>query len=136
VDETELDFSTPEKAVLSALAAYRSADTDLVMATKDLEVDARLFWQGAGIPILDNDQIPKTAALLRESFRREIEGEGIEDYNYIRTEVLKTDMVREDAAVVTLSCVPEQAEPFTLRLGLMRTATGWKLALAPGYDQL
>lgn len=133
--EMKPDYSTPKAAVRSALAAYRSFDSDLVMQTRDFAIDSRLFWEDLGIPVED-DQMVETAKALQTSFKRMIEEDGVTDYNGVSTEIIQTEIPKDGFAVVSLRCVPDGGEEMTLRLGLIRTQSGWKLARVPGLDQL
>ncbi len=105
------------------------------MQTKDFSADARLFWGNLGIPVED-DQMAETAEALQVSFRRQIESDGVTDYNGVLTEIVGTEHPRDGIAIVSLRCVPEKGEQVTLRLGVVRTSAGWKLALVPRLDQL
>ncbi len=105
------------------------------MQTRDFSVDANLFWQDIGLPVDDN-QIAETADALRVNFKREIEENGVTDYNSVKTVILTTETPKDSLAIVTLHCAPDDGEETSLRLGLIRTSTGWKLALVPGLDQL
>lgn len=101
-DGANLDFSTPEGAVLALELAYRHRDLEAAVAAKDFERDAyyflRLEFGDAG---LRNQELQEWAVALEQNFRLQIAESGFRDYSEVSTYFSDKEEVSDDEVILT-----------------------------------
>ena len=51
-----LRFDSPEQAIESLMAAYKSRNLEAIVSAKDFALDARLFWEDLGLPVTEEQK--------------------------------------------------------------------------------
>jgi hypothetical protein len=126
---------SPEGAIDLLLAAYQANDLETIVATKDFVLDSRLFWEGLGLPISD-EQRTNSVAAFESNFRKQMTEEGIPDYRGVKHSIVRREQLQDNFVILTYDFRWPDGRKARLRLPVFSTNSQWKAVLAPGYDHL
>src|SRR5436190_21409700 len=93
-------YHTPQDAVTGLIEAFRSADIDRMVESKDFELDSRLFWEDLGLPV-SSAQLAESIKAFETNFRDEMQ-DGIPDYRPVSFGFVSQENLREDMVIVTV----------------------------------
>lgn len=128
-------FLSPKDAIETLLEAYQAMDVDALVAAKDFAIDAKLFWEGLGLPVSDK-QMKDSEAAFESNFRKQMDDEGIPDYRGMEHSISAREDLQDNLVVLTLQCrLPDRREA-QMRLPVFKTQSGWKAVRLPPYDHL
>ena len=116
------------------IEAYRTFDVDKIVRSKDFAIDARLFFEGLGLPVTPK-QLAESREAFETNFRKEL-SEGIPDYGSVTFRVTSEIQPQDDFAVITLEGLTADRQSFELRIPVFHTDSGWKVVLHSAYDHL
>jgi len=127
-------YKTPQDAVTGLVEAYRTFDVDQIVQSKDFDIDARLFWDGLGLPISEKQRAESRVA-FETNFRNQMK-EGIPDYRSVSFRLVSEERPQENFSIITLTGATPDDKAFKLRIPVFHTDHGWKVVLHPAYDRL
>ena len=127
-------YKTPQDAVNGLIEAYRTADVDEIVQSKDFDIDSRLFWEDLGLPVSPK-QLADSRVAFETNFRKQM-SEGIPDYRPVIFHVVREERPQGNFAVVTLAGSTPDEQSFELKIPVFETDNGWKVVLDSAYDHL
>jgi hypothetical protein len=124
------DFSTPEGAVLCLEDAYRAKDIEKALSCKAFLVEAATMLERSIEDLKDSserDMIAKSARVLEDSFRRELETRGFPDLPGIHSTFGPPGLVRNNVVIVTEVRQFPDGSSTSLRYSVAKTEDGWRV---------
>ena len=124
------DFSTAEGAVLCLEDALRSKDVEKAVACKEFRVEAATMLElslDQNTSPADLSLIDKTAGVLEQSFRRDLQTRGFPDFEGVKTTFGRPGLFRNNVVVVNQVERHADGGVVNLRTLVANTEKGWRV---------
>jgi uncharacterized protein YegJ (DUF2314 family) len=129
VDYFEHNFETPEGAILCLEDAFDEKNIEKAVDCKDFHIEAELMLQ-MKMPVEDQEIIESTAEVLKLSFIKSLQDEGMPDFKNLKRAFPSREKINENHYVITEICWYPDGGKSVQKLGTYKTARGWRV-LAP-----
>ncbi|MCD4793334.1 MAG: DUF2314 domain-containing protein [Bacteroidales bacterium] len=120
------NFETPEGAILSIEEAYDNDDLDKAVSCKNFIKEAELMLKKTLKTEINNDLIDKTAEVLKLSFIKSLQDDGMPKFKNIKR-AFKRQKISDDHFVITEICYYPDGRKSSQRLNTFKTENGWKV---------
>ncbi len=131
VDEGEDYFlpsnKTPEGAIIAIEEAYDQDDIEKAMACKDFKIEARFMLNKIGNGIQDEAVENKTAEVLKLSFIKHMQENGMPKFNGIKRAFPKREKISDQEMIITEVCYYPDGGKSKEKLRTYLTEDGWKV---------
>lgn len=121
------DDSTPEGAIVKIEQAFNENNIEKAIACKDFNKEAELMLAKMGKDGLENEMIEKTAELLKLSFIKSLQDNGIPKFNNIKQAFPKREKINDKHIIVTEICYYADGGHSIQRLNTYKSDDGWKV---------
>lgn len=121
------DDSTPEGAIVKLEDAFDADDLDRAIACKDFTKEAEMMLKKMDRADLGSEIIDKTAEVLRLSFIKSLQENGIPKFNGVKRAFPKREKIDDNHMIITEVCYYPDGGHSTQRLNTYKSANGWKV---------
>ena len=121
------DDSTPEGAIVKIEQAFNEDNIEKAIQCKDFKKEAELMLSKIGKAELSQDLVDNTAEVLKLSFIKSLQENGIPKFDNIRQAFPKREIVNENHIIVTEVCYYPDGGKSTQRLNTYKSNEGWKV---------
>lgn len=119
--------ATPEGAIVKIEEAFNARNIEAVMACKDFSKEAELMLARMEKIPMEPDLVEKTAELLRLSFLRSLQEQGIPNFQGIKRAFPKREKVAENHFLITEVCYFPDGTQSVQRINTWHSDSGWKV---------
>ena len=131
VDEGEDYFlpssKTPEEAIIQLEEAYDQDDLEKAIASKDFKIEAKFMLSKIGKGIEDAGVENKTAEVLKLSFIKHMQENGMPKFNGIKRAFPKREKISDQEMIITEVCYYPDGGKSMEKLRTYLTDDGWKV---------
>ncbi len=126
--------STPEGAIIKIESAFDADDIEAAIECKDFRKEAELMLakMGKGELGLENEIIDKTAEVLKLSFIKSLQENGIPKFKNIIRAFPKREKVSDNHMIITEVCYHPDGGKSVQRLNTYKSDSGWKVMSPEG----
>lgn len=121
------DNSTPEGAIVKIEHAFNENNIEKAVQCKDFNKEAELMLSKLGDATIDSELLQKTAEVLKLSFIKSLQDNGIPKFNNVKQAFPKREKISENHVIVTEVLYHHDGNSSTQRLNTYKTNEGWKV---------
>jgi uncharacterized protein YegJ (DUF2314 family) len=121
------DDSTPEGAIVKIETAFNEDNIEKAIECKDFNKEAELMLSKMGKIDLGNEIIEKTAEVLKLSFIKSLQENGIPKFQNIKQSFPKREKINDHHIVITEVCYYPDGGKSIQRLNTYKSKNGWKV---------
>lgn len=121
------DDSTPEGAIVKLEKAFDRDDLEGAIACKDFQKEAELMLAKMGKENLNDEIIEKTAEVLKLSFIKSLQENGMPKFKDLRQAFPKRELVEQNHMIITEVCYYPDGGRSKQRLNVVKTEAGWRV---------
>lgn len=118
---------TPEGAIIQIEEAYNQDDLEKAMSCKDFNIEAKLMLEKLGKGIHDEEVLSKTAEVLKLSFIKSIQENGMPKFHGIKRAFPKREKINDHHMIITEICYYPDGGKSSQRMNTYLTEDGWKV---------
>lgn len=119
--------ATPEGAIVKIETAYDANSIHDVLACKDFPLEAKLMLAKLGTDKLNPELIEKTAEVLRLSFLKSLQDNGMPKFSGVIRAFPKREKISENHLIITEVCYYPDGSNSVQRMNTYNTNDGWKV---------
>ncbi len=119
--------STPEGAIVKIEEAFDSDNIEGAIDCKDFSKEAELMLAKMGKGELRTEIIEKTAEVLKLSFIKSLQENGVPKLNGVKRAFPKREKIDENHMIITEVCYYPDGSQSVQRLNTYKTQKGWKV---------
>ncbi len=119
--------STPEGAIVKIETAFNEDNIEKAIECKDFNKKAELMLSRMGKIDLGNEIIKKTAEVLKLSFIKSLQENGIPKFQNIKQSFPKREKINDCHIIVTEVCYYPDGGKSVQRLNTYKSHNGWKV---------
>lgn len=131
IDEGEdyflADDSTPEGAIVKIESAFNENNIEKAIECKDFVKEAELMLAKMGDLELGTEVIASTAEVLKLSFIKSLQENGIPKFENIKQAFPHREKVNDDQMIITEVCYYPDGSKSVQRLNTYKSEEGWKV---------
>ncbi len=131
VDEGEDHFlpnlDTPEGAILKLENAYDQRNLEIAISCKDFDEEAKMMLKKLGKIESDHEIVKKTAEVLKLSFLKSLQENGLPSFKGVKRAFPKREKVSDQHYIITEVCFFPDGSKSVQKLNTYKTETGWKV---------
>ncbi len=121
------DDSTPEGAIVKIEHAFDEDNIEKAIQCKDFNKEAELMLSKMETKELGSELIEKTAEVLKLSFIKSLQENGIPKFNNIKQAFPKREKISDNHIIVTEVCYYPDGNSSIQRLNTYKSSNGWKV---------
>ncbi len=121
------DDSTPEGAIVKIETAYGNNNIEEVMACKDFVQEAKMMLAKLGRDKLNSELIDKTAEVVKLSFIKSLQDNGLPNFTDVKRAFPKREKVSENHMIITEVLYHPDGNNSMQRLNTFKSSDGWKV---------
>ena len=121
------DDSTPEGAVVKIEQAFNEDNIEKAIECKDFHKEAELMLSKMGKGDLGAEVIDKTAEVLKFSFIKSLQENGIPKFENIKQAFPKREKISDNHMIITEVCYYPDGGKSIQRLNTYKSEDGWKV---------
>lgn len=121
------DDSTPEGAIVKIEQAFNEDNIEKAIQCKDFKKEAELMLSKLKQGEIENEILDKTAEVLKLSFIKSLQENGIPKFINIRQAFPKREKINDKHIIVTEVCYYQDGSKSVQRLNTFHTEDGWKV---------
>lgn len=118
---------TPEGAIIQIEEAFNQDDLEKAMSCKDFNIEAKLMLEKLGKGIHDEEVLSKTAEVLKLSFIKSIQENGMPKFQGIKRAFPKREKINDHHMIITEICYYPDGGKSSQRMNTYLTEDGWKV---------
>lgn len=119
--------STPEGAIVKIETAYDNNNIEAALACKDFGQEAKLMLAKLGTDKLGPELIDKTAEVLKLSFLKSLQDNGMPNFAGVKRAFPKREKISENHIIITEICYYPDGNHSVQRLNTFKGNDGWKV---------
>jgi len=121
------DNSTPEGAIVKIEEAYNEGNLEKIIACKDFYTEAKFLLDKTGHSGATNELVEKTAEVIKLSFIKSIQENGMPKFNQVKQAFPKREKISDEHMIITEVCYYSDGGKSIQRLNLCKAVDGWKV---------
>lgn len=121
------DDSTPEGAIVKIESAFNEDNIEKAIECKDFHKEAELMLTKFGKENLGTELIEKTAEVLKLSFIKSLQENGIPKFKNIKQAFPKREKINDNHMVITEVCYYPDGNKSVQRLNTYKSSGSWKV---------
>ena len=121
------DDSTPEGAIVKIEEAFNQDNIEKAIQCKDFNKEAELMLKKMGKLEIDAELVDKTAEILKLSFIKSLQENGIPKFDNIKQAFPTREKISDDHMIITEVCYYPDGSKSIQRLNTYKSETGWKV---------
>lgn len=118
---------TPEGAIVKLEEAFDADNIEAAIACKDFSKEAELMLSKLGKGELGTEVVEKTAEVLKLSFLKHLQENGIPKFKGIKRAFPKREKISDNHMIITEVCYFPDGNHSVQRLNTYKTDSGWKV---------